>query len=1124
MAMTGGTAQLLNTGLFVDNPNRGVQIYAYYKTTQDTANNRSTITVGMYVVVGTGWSIGAWTDYAGSYIGTKENTFDGSIGTISGTYWLVENKTFTVNHNSDGTGKATIYWKWGVRAYDTFISNYYEPSGSFEIELPTIARTSTVSAGASTVQMGKALAINVSRKNSAFTHTLRYRIGSKSGTIATGVGTSYSWTVPTSLASAVSGATSGSCTIECDTYSGSTKIGTSSCTVTMTVPDASVPTLSATSVSAGSTLKITTNRKSEAFVHTLKYSIGSASGTIATGIGAEATCTVPDLDAQITDAASGTLTITCITYNGSAEVGSKTVSCDYTLTGASVPTLSATSVTKGSSLKITTNRESTAYTHTISYTIGSASGTIATGVGADTTWSVPDLTAQISNATSGTITITCTTYNGSAEIGSTTVTCTYTGPAATKPTVSPSSVVLGSSVTITMSRGYSGYTHDLTYSMGNLSGTIGTKLGTSKSWTVPTTLASAISGAASGTVTITCKTYHGTALIGTQSCSLTVTAPEASVPTLSATSVTSGTRLKITTNRKSSAFTHTIKYSIGSKSGTVATNVTTSTTWTVPDLTSGVTSGSSGTITITCITYNGSTQIGSKTVTCTYTVPAATVPTLSVYQVALGGTVTITMNRSSGSYTHDLTYSINGVSGTIGTGLGTSKSWTVPASLASAFPDATSAEVTITCVTKSGSSTIGSNSVELTVVIAAGDGTNPEFTVTLAPVNNIPAAFGSYYIQGKSRVRADYDATSEYSTIASYDMTVDGLTYNGNPGLSSILSTSGSIPVKCVVTDARGFYTESTQNITVYAYARPMVSPYEGNSAVVCSRCTRDGQISMTGEYLLIKASRTYSALKIDGVQKNFCLLRYRYKMASASDFSEWVTLIGKDDLETSQISIIPDNVTLAVKTEYVVQLGVVDDMGESYQVSIPVPASSAPFHLGEGGRNVSVGQFCDYSHTDAFDIGWKTYFNAGVGIRAVFSTDSASEVGWKHGTALNSAFPDADMSLLEKAALFLAVIYHQAGNGTSDALIPVLCGKISGRVAGVDLNEICGCANTCTDADPVRHNSYTLRFVGDGNGEYTFYGSYLRHLNAGAHGSAVNMTQGTEFGSMWIAALYAIL
>ena len=78
---------------------------------------------------------------------------------------------------------------------------------------------------------------------------------------------------------------------------------------------------------------------------------------------------------------------------------------------------------------------------------------------------------------------------------------------------------IGSAATININRNSSSFTHTLTYSFGNQSGTIANKTGaTSVGWQTPTSLFSQIPNTTSGWGTITCYIYSGDTLIGTSTC------------------------------------------------------------------------------------------------------------------------------------------------------------------------------------------------------------------------------------------------------------------------------------------------------------------------------------------------------------------------------------------------------------------------------------------------------------------------------------------------------------------------------------------------------------------------------------------------------------------------------
>ena len=112
-----------------------------------------------------------------------------------------------------------------------------------------------------------------------------------------------------------------------------TKTGSGSTTLT-TIPRASTPTLSTSSINLGSSITINTNRASGSFTHTLRYSVGNKSGVIATGVGDKHTWTPPhgptdSLAFAFPNSKSATVTITCETFNGNTSIGSKT--CTFTL-------------------------------------------------------------------------------------------------------------------------------------------------------------------------------------------------------------------------------------------------------------------------------------------------------------------------------------------------------------------------------------------------------------------------------------------------------------------------------------------------------------------------------------------------------------------------------------------------------------------------------------------------------------------------------------------------------------------------------------------------------------------------------------------------------------------------
>lgn len=207
--------------------------YIYADEAQvDVANNRSYVTVSMAIFCSSGYSFTSdgiscgITGSADRSYGRK--TWSGETTIATGSFW--------VNHDDKGEAAAHIYY-WGNTTYGSGCS------GDFWLGLTTIPRASQPSISPSTISAGSSCTIKTNRASSSFTHTIQYSFGNKSGTIATGVGDSCSWTPSTDLLSQIPYSQSGSGTITCLTYNGSTHIGTKTCGFTLTVPNGSNPSI-----------------------------------------------------------------------------------------------------------------------------------------------------------------------------------------------------------------------------------------------------------------------------------------------------------------------------------------------------------------------------------------------------------------------------------------------------------------------------------------------------------------------------------------------------------------------------------------------------------------------------------------------------------------------------------------------------------------------------------------------------------------------------------------------------------------------------------------------------------------------------------------------------------------
>lgn len=160
----------------------------------------------------------------------------------SGEEYTLASGSSTISHNADGTKTLPIFC--------TFSPNnglHGTITVSASLSLTTIPRSSFVSVSAGVI--GSSVTISINRQSSSFKHTVRYAWAGKSGTIATNVDTSTSWTIPLDFANDIPNSASGIGTVYVDTYSGSTKTGTQSTTFTASVPANVKPTFTGVSLS-----------------------------------------------------------------------------------------------------------------------------------------------------------------------------------------------------------------------------------------------------------------------------------------------------------------------------------------------------------------------------------------------------------------------------------------------------------------------------------------------------------------------------------------------------------------------------------------------------------------------------------------------------------------------------------------------------------------------------------------------------------------------------------------------------------------------------------------------------------------------------------------------------------
>lgn len=217
-----------------------------WSASQNISNNTSKITCVMYLVQASSWSlnIASRSDNKTTINGTAYTWTSPAISNSGGkTTKLATVTSGNIAHNADGTKSVTISATFELNA--TISGTYRDTiTASATVTLNTIPRATQPTLSASSADMGATVTISMPRASSNFTHDLAYSFnGSAYTSIATGRGTSYSWTVPDKAAS-IPKATSGKMTVRCITKNDGKTVGTKYAYLTAKVPASVVPTIS----------------------------------------------------------------------------------------------------------------------------------------------------------------------------------------------------------------------------------------------------------------------------------------------------------------------------------------------------------------------------------------------------------------------------------------------------------------------------------------------------------------------------------------------------------------------------------------------------------------------------------------------------------------------------------------------------------------------------------------------------------------------------------------------------------------------------------------------------------------------------------------------------------------
>lgn len=349
------------------------------------------------------------------------------------------------------------------------------------------------------------------------------------------------------------------------------------------------------------------------------------------------------------------------------------------------------------------------------------------------------------------------------------------------------------------------------------------------------------------------------------------------------------------------------------------------------------------------IGYNSATgeSTGSQTFTLDQ-VPLASYFTYAPSGVTVGssgGVSTVNITRYNSSYTHDVTWSFGSYSHTE-TGVGTSVSWTIPATWLNAIPNSATGTCTVTLVTKSGSTQVGQAATAQFTITAnvVPSYTNivysyrgPAYTagITNALIAGysqmrvaVSGAAGAY---GSSVARMEFIKGT--STMATVNTSAASYTYD-TPVLTAAETTTFTVRI----TDTRGKYVQQTsQSFTIKAYAMPSftaASVYRSNSS---------GSPADDGTYIKITATAAATP-----AENSITSLQYATKETTSSSWS------ADANIPSSAVSGYSNT------TSYDVRLTATDKLGNKAYKYYTVPTQAFTMDFKVGGKGVAFGKVAE--------------------------------------------------------------------------------------------------------------------------------------------------------------------
>ena len=425
------------------------------------------------------------------------------------------------------------------------------------------------------------------------------------------------------------------------------------------------------------------------------------------------------------------------------------------------------------------------------------------------------------------------------------------------------------------------------------------------------------------------------------------------------------------------------------------------------------------------------------------TIPRASTPSISPSSTFnIGDTITINTNRASTSFTHTLSLAFGSYSYQIATGVTDSTTLdtsTIANNLYQQIPNAAQGTGTLTCVTYSGSTTIGTKTLSFTAKVV---NSNPTFDQAYQDINPTTIAItddSTYIIRNQSHLQIYVTNTSakNYATLASLKAVIEGVEYVGDLRGSGGSIETGTLNIvsdtvaQVILTDSRGISTTKNLSIKILNWELP---------TAIISLGRQNNFYSETD----IKVDANYSYLTVDNINKNTITIKVRSKKTTDQSYGAYTTL--QDNVTTT--------LTLDNNYQWDVQVLLQDRLGSTtYNLAID---RGIPIIFFDRLRR-SVGVDCFPQYDSSFEVN-------GVDRSNIYSTTERPIGIWIDGSIIYRKVVDIgtsssgnisvnhDISNLDKVINVYGIASNNYNNDITQYSIPKVSNSSYNNQIGIDV------------------------------------------------------------------------